>query len=455
MAWASWQNQCTSIKSRFEYLLNSNIATDVTFFIGPEKFEIKGHSIMFIIASSVFLKKFPKSNDFQIAFPDLTVESFQSFMQYLYTEKYIGNDNNIFDLYKIAEEFKIKQLKTTTLHFMKSRLKCDSNNETFLNKLVNLPDLWHLPDLCNPFLNAVCLKSFNFFNHVNIINFDKKHIKTILETNIAMQSETEFLKFAICWAKSTKESISTMDIKPREFNLILRDILGPFINLIRFPTMTLEEFKTITQEYDGLLTTAEVFDIVAHISNPKIKIENFNMVKRKPKVLETKPSSSLGQITIKSVETLSCVPIHSILKLPVIAADKLQNQSITQTPDNLTSNLTAPQPSVIQARRKTITQQVISKPKTRSESQPTTQMTSSKVKLTNMSNVALMKNFAWKRARESEDSKFTSDLYIESQPLLNTSLPAPSTSTTSMESVAKKSKSETKTYYRKIKPALP
>lgn len=335
----SWQNKCTSVRSRFEYLLENSLATDVEFFIGPEKFLFRGHKIMFYIASSVFYDKFIGIKCLKVEFPDTTVEAFRSLMQYLYTEKYIGDDTNIFDLFKFAEEFKIKQLRVSTIGYMIKRLKSENNNKFFLKNLINFPEIWQLPELFELFLIAVSVGPLDIFNVENIKVLQKKHVKMILENQNCKQPETEIFNFAICWVKSIVSECKA-DMKPRELHLLFRDLLGPFIYLIRFPSLTIEEFRSITQKYDGLLTTDEVFDIVAYISNPKSKVTGFSTIRRGTPLAKTATAvSSIGNIKIKSVETLRGVTVQTTTKNVSATQSVKSSTSTSQTQSHVSAKL--------------------------------------------------------------------------------------------------------------------
>lgn len=345
--WNSWQNKCTSLKSRFEHLLKHSLATDVDFFIGPEKYLFKAHKIMFFIASSVFYDKFAMVKNLKVEFPYTTPSAFHALLEYLYTDKSIGDDNNIVDLFKFAEEFKIKQLKAMTLGYIKKRLQSD-NNKFFLKNLLNFPTIWQLPELYDSFSYSVTVRSLDIFNVENVKVLQTKHIKAILDSEVIKQSETDVFNFAICWAKSKLTNEFKRDIKPRERNLLYRETLGLFLYLIRFPSMTIEEFKSITQEYDGLLTTAEVFDIVAYISNPQSKVIGFNTNKRGTTLIKSKTVvSATENLKIKLVESLQRMPdsptVASTAGSVAIIKPVRHNRNSTAT-----TTLRKPPPSVIQ-----------------------------------------------------------------------------------------------------------
>ena len=77
-----WQGD-RSLVECMQYMLSNQISCDVSFFVGPEKFEVRAHRMILIARSSVFFEKLRKSSEefrCKVNIPNIDVDTFQRFL---------------------------------------------------------------------------------------------------------------------------------------------------------------------------------------------------------------------------------------------------------------------------------------------------------------------------------------------------------------------------------------
>lgn len=78
-----WQGD-RSLGECMQYMLTNEIGCDVSFFVGPEKVEVRAHRLILIARSPVFFKKLrPSSEEFRskMTISDISVDTFLRFVR--------------------------------------------------------------------------------------------------------------------------------------------------------------------------------------------------------------------------------------------------------------------------------------------------------------------------------------------------------------------------------------
>ncbi|XP_022188754.2 BTB/POZ domain-containing protein 3-like isoform X3 [Nilaparvata lugens] len=253
-------------KKRFKRLCDSDIQSDCEFIVGSNKFVIKGHKLIFSMASPVFYDMFYGKNgiDPKVIVKDLNVYGFKAMKEFIYTggvdfKSYQNSTSNyVLCTYIAATKFKIVQLVSKCIKFMEDEINSDPpqvicyfNNSNYI---------WN--DTADQ-LNKICRKAIEthtqkiLSNNV-FLSADPRTVDWILNLeSLALKSELELFKLFETWAlaKAKRENIA-MDKMGIMFNDLQKHI--------RFLTMTAKEFAEAAKS--PLLTEGEKLAIALNMA---------------------------------------------------------------------------------------------------------------------------------------------------------------------------------------------
>lgn len=247
-----------NLQEAFTLLINNEFLSDVKFRF-PNKNIIFAHSFILSLRCQEFYENFQGTIGVKKLIEvdtDVTHASFMDFLKYLYTNEIIINENNVGDLSKLSIKYKVDKLsKRCREHVM-----CNVTNETACNVLecaINekLDQLQKVTQefISNDYLNVLKTKSFP--------EIKENTLKSILELDpVSDTNEYYIFNEVVKWTSRAceKDGVNpTGDIR--------RAKLAENIKLIRFASMTLEEFSNCPIIAPDLLTSDEIASVFIDI----------------------------------------------------------------------------------------------------------------------------------------------------------------------------------------------
>ncbi|XP_021965514.1 BTB/POZ domain-containing protein 6 isoform X2 [Folsomia candida] len=234
-----WQESRRLLNDRAEYLLNNKRMSDIRFVVGEGKVDMYGHKTILAMGSPVFEAQFFgmfKSTDEVIELPDFEPDIFLLFLKYLYTDTLDEpiDDQKILNLLRPAKKYIVPHLIEKCSDILMSELKPEN-----IFQVHNYADFFDLPKLggaCLRFIDRECeaivqTEEFTLLSAEILTSF-------LIRDGLNM-TELEIFKAVLRWAELECER---NNIEPTDSNL--RGAIGENLFLVRFPTMTPEEFAT-------------------------------------------------------------------------------------------------------------------------------------------------------------------------------------------------------------------
>ncbi|KAJ6639827.1 BTB/POZ domain-containing protein 3, partial [Pseudolycoriella hygida] len=211
------------INSNLYKLYKNSDITDVYFLFNDEKKKIAANKCLLAIASPVFEKMFygqlKESGDITIV--DATHDAFVEFLQFFYCDKFELSTEHICEVLTLADKYDVAGLMNLCVQFLEYHLS--DQTVVWVYDLALMFNLTHLIGLCQE--------------------------KICLETVSVME-----------WAA---EACRRSNIEPTIENK--KHELGPCFDLIRFPTMSSEQFSSCIAE-EGLFDASELIDILGYLT---------------------------------------------------------------------------------------------------------------------------------------------------------------------------------------------
>jgi len=235
----SWQETKTTIKERTSCLVNSERLSDVTFLVGANETPIYGHKTILSAGSPYFEKLFygPMAAvpDMQIKIPDIDAEVFLTFLKYLYTDEFdtTMDDVDTMLLLKPAKVYIVPHLAVKCTELLLERMSPE--NILLIYNRALIFDESKLAEFCLRFLDRQIDKVIATENFLDI---DQPTLCTLLERENLRVEECTLFKGVFKW---TETECMRKGIEVTTSNR--REVLGRALYLIRFPTMTKEEFS--------------------------------------------------------------------------------------------------------------------------------------------------------------------------------------------------------------------
>ncbi|XP_039289366.1 BTB/POZ domain-containing protein 2 isoform X2 [Nilaparvata lugens] len=268
----------SAFETRFHRLLKSNMLCDCEFVVGEQKTVIKGHKLLFSLASEVFQAMFcgDLKETASVQVIDLEPEGFNGMKTYIYTgEIKFTSVFHALHTHTAARKYIIPNLPQKCVDFIEKTLKpCDVLE---LQDTCRINCISDFDNLCSRIINQNTGEVFSsaYFPSASI-----DAVESILKSSsLNVKSEVEiFINFER-WASAEIERRKA----PTE------DVAMCFNNLkkhIRFLTMSGEEFVERV-EPSPLLTREEKYAIAINKMklNPRVTAESISMI-QEPRAMD-------------------------------------------------------------------------------------------------------------------------------------------------------------------------
>lgn len=250
-----------SLYDRVEKLLVTYEWSDCSFHVSNKIF--KAHRLILGISSPVFEAMFygPLSNNKEIVITDILPDTFQLILNYIYTDKVeISCIEQAFELLYSGRKYMLEHLSQICIAYIQSNISIDN-----VIDILNYPDYMQDEQLIKYSLKLLC-------EHADYLLEEKKNIvthpcmKAILENNQINMSEKDLIKHVFEWSLHCCEQLNISASIENRLNILKSKGL---FKLLRFLTLTLDDFEEIASDKNNLLQPHEYQSIRSLIRDLK------------------------------------------------------------------------------------------------------------------------------------------------------------------------------------------
>ncbi|XP_075209892.1 uncharacterized protein LOC142317323 isoform X2 [Lycorma delicatula] len=244
-------------------IMETGEESDIEFIVGKGKQQkkIRGHKLLFKIASPVFKSLFfgDWGKKTEVEIDDIDPAIFQTMMRYIYT----GNSTfettiNAALVYKVAHKFDLPNLRAACKIYMSLNLTPDD-----VCTILQILDSYEETELKNSCINLIKTKTSAVLDSKGFIDCDERILKMIVNTDVMDVKEFQLFDAVNVWAihNAEKKGISVLTYAKK---------LKSIKNNIRFLSMTVSEFES-GPAHSLLLSSEEQLNILLNIIRPGSK----------------------------------------------------------------------------------------------------------------------------------------------------------------------------------------
>lgn len=315
-------------------LFTSETLSDVKFvFSGSKgsKAEIPAHKLILAMSSDVFRKMFfgglKKTGNITIT--NASPEAFTKFLQFFYLNKVKLSGDKIEEVMDLAHQYDVIQCMTACSQFLKETLSDD--NCCWVYELVLMYDIKDVMALCE---EKIRIDPRSIFDKPSFKKCNSVVLECILEFDLQCD---ELAIFNACmeWAKCecVRRNIDGSNAKN------YKKVLGDSFQLIRFPSMTNEEFCSVLQNYTCFFDVHTLADIYLHITlkRPLEVATKFNANRRQNEftVMRDYKNTIVHNHTIHTQEVMKFSTNQRILLKGIIINERIHSLIKSELVGNL------------------------------------------------------------------------------------------------------------------------
>ncbi|GAB6027789.1 BTB/POZ domain-containing protein 3 [Chamberlinius hualienensis] len=266
----NWQATKSGVRERNAAMFNNELMADVFFTVGTEgsnQQNIPAHKYVLATGSTVFYAMFYgglADNKTNIEIPDVDPAAFLTLLRYLYCDDIDLEADTVLATLYAAKKYIVPHLAKACVSFLETSLT--AKNACLLLSQSRLFEEPELMQRCWEVIDAqaeMALKSDGF------VDIDYPTLESVLARETLNAKEIVLFEAAVNW--STAEC-SRREIETTAENR--RRVLDKALNLIRIPTMSLEEFANCPAQ-SGIFTLQETNDIFLHYTASNKPILDF------------------------------------------------------------------------------------------------------------------------------------------------------------------------------------
>ena len=266
-----WQTTRDTIRERNKHMFNNTLMSDVSFIVGlgNQVQEFPAHNYVLSISSPVFYPMFygdAAERGDTINLPDCDGESFKEFLRFVYCDEVNLDANCVLAVLYLGKKYIVPALVKKSLAFLEENL----NAENVITILVHARRYDEV-DLEKRCLDLIDGEAADVFKGDDFLNATPDVLKTVLTRDTLNLAELKIFQAVDRWAEEVCQRKGIEAVGSNK-----RDILLGVIELIRFPTMSGEEFgcevvpKGILEEKDCL----QVLMKLASAPSPHLKFND-------------------------------------------------------------------------------------------------------------------------------------------------------------------------------------
>lgn len=238
-------------------MFTSGTLADVKFVFDDGAKEITAHKLILAINSPVFHQMFfgalKETGDIKIV--DTSPEAFTEFLQFFYLNEIKLTGDNIKEVMELADKYDVPQCMDCCNRFLKNIAVPE--NMCTIYQMALLYDNCYLIDFCE---EKIQIDPKSIFDTSSFKNCDRVVLKCILAMNLLCDELTVF-NACVDWAKNACDRSNIVGSSEN-----YKKVLGDCFQLIRFPSMTNQEFCTVLQNHKNFFNVNSLTDIFMHIT---------------------------------------------------------------------------------------------------------------------------------------------------------------------------------------------
>ncbi|XP_060588383.1 BTB/POZ domain-containing protein 6-like [Ruditapes philippinarum] len=229
-----WQTGKSLIEANV-HMLHNEIATDVIFLVGDDSQEVRAHKYVTMSRSPVLLralKDHMDNTDIAVSVPDVAFETFKYVLTYLYTENIDIHADNVTSLLYAARRLQLSGLSKLCFSYLETGMSVA--NVCKILEQAHIYNETNLHDKCLTYIlsNATDVLKTHAFN-----DLCSECVGAIIRSDDIKADEDSIFEAMVLW--STNECRRQ---KKPSTDIYRREVMGPLLYLIRFPTMDVSYF---------------------------------------------------------------------------------------------------------------------------------------------------------------------------------------------------------------------
>ncbi|XP_013192203.1 BTB/POZ domain-containing protein 6-B isoform X1 [Amyelois transitella] len=256
----NWQATKPTVRERNAAMFNNQLMSDITFRVGsPDHIQvIPAHKYVLATASSVFYAMFYgglAECKQEIEVPDVEPSAFLTLLKYLYCDEIQLEADTVLSTLYVAKKYIVPHLARACVTYLETSLT--AKNACLL---LSQSRLFEEPELMQRCWEVIDAQAEMALTSEGFVDIDVSTLESVLARETLNCKEINLFEAALAWAHA---ECVRREIEPTPTNK--RAMLGSAIYLIRFPTMSLEEFANSAAQL-GILTPQETIDIFLHFT---------------------------------------------------------------------------------------------------------------------------------------------------------------------------------------------
>lgn len=250
--------------------------------------------------SPVFHAEFfgPIKEQGDVEIVDSSPKAFKEFLQCFYLGRVTFSMENIVDVMYLADKYDCDDCMKACVRFLMEHATTKDICSAF-----ELAILHEHPDLKEFCKKHISLNTLSVLKSDGFLSCSQKALCEILKSDLRCQESIVFDR-CLAWAKNACQQIGLDE----NVMLNVRNQLGECVYLIRFDTMTIQEFSQFTRKCEGFFTLDELDDIASSMSTTGFISTKFNQNRRlywnQNRIWKCKPNLTKNDNNIEKRETV-------------------------------------------------------------------------------------------------------------------------------------------------------
>nr|XP_037274568.1 BTB/POZ domain-containing protein 6-B-like isoform X1 [Rhipicephalus microplus] len=258
----NWQASRASVRERNAAMFRNELMSDVRFLVGPkgpQQQVVPAHRYVLATGSSVFHAMFygglaaPPGQDIEI--PDVEPAAFLVLLRYLYCDDITLEADTVLATLYAAKKYLVPHLARACVAYLETSLT--ARNACVLLSQSRLFEEPVLAQRCWEIIDAQAALALSSDGFPDV---DRPTLEAVLSRESLNTREAVIFDAALAWAGA---ECSRRGIEPTPENR--RECLGEALYLVRFPSMSLQEFADGAAQ-SGVLTLRETADMFLHFA---------------------------------------------------------------------------------------------------------------------------------------------------------------------------------------------
>ncbi|XP_013170979.1 PREDICTED: BTB/POZ domain-containing protein 6 isoform X3 [Papilio xuthus] len=256
----NWQATKPTVRERNAAMFNNQLMADITFIVGSPGHTqiIPAHKYVLATGSSVFYAMFYgglAECKPEIEVPDVEPSAFLTLLKYLYCDEIQLEADTVLSTLYVAKKYFVPHLARACVNYLETSLT--AKNACLL---LSQSRFFEEPELMQRCWEVIDAQAEIALTSEGFVDIDVSTLESVLARETLNSKEINLFEAALAWAQA---ECVRREIEATPANK--RAMLGSAIYLIRFPTMSLEEFANSAAQL-GILTPQETIDIFLHFT---------------------------------------------------------------------------------------------------------------------------------------------------------------------------------------------